>query len=837
MDLSNSAVLSDQLLDFLRRHEVLPPISAHLPLYDLFVFSLDYSPSNVRFDQIFDNVGSEAERLVRAQDICRSLCQAFQNPETHLQRLDDAISVLINFDAIDCRDAYGSAVKLACQVLARTSAEIQPYSELQKTNACLTLDDGLFSSPVEGREAKDLKVCRFFDTNTICISLVLGLNPPGSGRGIKNNWSGLAISSYIDLLAQLLRASLGMVPDNGSCKAGHLLVLRAFLWTSWQRCVMMLRWSLLRVGSRVVWAETINRRVIEVQYLRESMAAPTVQKSYSHRIPSSMCPWAFTHLRAHPAAAGANFDYFLSQYARYFGHLPARCILNSDGSYRQCKGDGPFGCNRYTGTVIRDQSAHRAQCSGSCSRLFWDEGSYRSVQGARAVDIDKSTECLLKYRTASYATVAISHVWAHGQGGRPERPEDGAESTGFNSCLHQRYSDIARRLQSHSYWIDTACIPQDHQLRREAISQINDIFATSRLTLVCDRDLMAIDIKNRNFSILESVLVAFLVCDWSLRAWTLLEGVRGAQNIHLLCKDEEIFCLGEVISAIHGSGRLSLANLCLTIDHLLSPSVPARNKFGVAGWGYREDGRSVEGAATMLRHRHASREGDDIVIWSLLCGRLAYTTEDFWRGSAWVRTGFLLSSATRMRGVYGLSWAPRRPDIAPPPRGNHIANNGISSLMFEGTETTLGQITSEGLVANWRMCRMKNSRLFSVIYRCIVISVRLFRIPIPIFWKYRVRDIWLELSYYRRMAWLSRKARQRMRDVALDVQVPLHKLALIQPSKSAASDRWDLNSRGTSLAVIESTGEGSWVWKKVLHLDGDDDILLAPFREERLVIE
>ena len=53
--------------------------------------------------------------------------------------------------------------------------------------------------------------------------------------------------------------------------------------------------------------------------------------------------------------------------------------------------------------------------------------------------------------------------------------------------------------QYDSYWIDTACIPKDHQLRREAISQINEIFASSRLTLVCDLDLMAIDIYRQNF--------------------------------------------------------------------------------------------------------------------------------------------------------------------------------------------------------------------------------------------------------------------------------------------------------------------------------------------------
>ena len=50
-------------------------------------------------------------------------------------------------------------------------------------------------------------------------------------------------------------------------------------------------------------------------------------------------------------------------------------------------------------------------------------------------------------------TIAISHVWSHGQGGRPE--------DGMNQCLHERYKRIALLPDCDSYWMDTACIPND----------------------------------------------------------------------------------------------------------------------------------------------------------------------------------------------------------------------------------------------------------------------------------------------------------------------------------------------------------------------------------------
>lgn len=65
---------------------------------------------------------------------------------------------------------------------------------------------------------------------------------------------------------------------------------------------------------------------------------------------------------------------------------------------------------------------------------------------------------------------------------------------------------LAKELGCESYWIDAACIPEDNQLRREAISKINSIFSQSKTVLVADRDLMTIDVANMDLSVQESIL-------------------------------------------------------------------------------------------------------------------------------------------------------------------------------------------------------------------------------------------------------------------------------------------------------------------------------------------
>ncbi len=204
-----------------------------------------------------------------------------------------------------------------------------------------------------------------------------------------------------------------------------------------------------------------------------------------------------------------------------------------------------------------DQSAHDWKCQKDCKRLYWDRQSFVSFVGPKAVCIESTCDKKLRYRSASNQTLAISHVWSHGQGGRSEYDErhhdQGAVPTvtGFNACLHRRYADLARYLGCDSYWMDTPCIPEEEPLRSECINNINWIFKNSKVTLLCDQDLMKADINALTMKRRESFLAALLVCDWNVRAWTLLEAMRGRNNIHLLCKRNHVICFKELLRTVH----------------------------------------------------------------------------------------------------------------------------------------------------------------------------------------------------------------------------------------------------------------------------------------------
>ena len=133
--------------------------------------------------------------------------------------------------------------------------------------------------------------------------------------------------------------------------------------------------------------------------------------------------------------------------------------------------------------------------------------------------------------------------------------------------------DTNELLARDSYWMDTLCIPKDHQLRKEAIESINAVFYQSALTLVCDRDLMSVDVTNiesQSVELQECILAAVLVCDWNVRAWTFLESIKGRHNVRILCKNDTTLSVREIINRVYAEGRIEMGILC----HLLSNSSP-----------------------------------------------------------------------------------------------------------------------------------------------------------------------------------------------------------------------------------------------------------------------
>jgi hypothetical protein len=400
-------------------------------------------------------------------------------------------------------------------------------------------------------------------------------------------------------------------------------------------------------------------------------------------------------------------------YRLLLGSNAPRCGFGSQ-SQQVCDGKSFESCGRFVGAEVIRQSAHEC-ISKDCKKLIWDEGSYCAFE-TPVVSIRDTSITQLKYTNLSDKTLSISHVWSHGQGGRPE--------AGFNTCLHDRYVKVAETLGCDSYWMDTPCIPTETVLRKKAIANINYIFMESKATLICDRDLMGIDISllrkapntGAAVRLVEGVLIALLVCDWNVRGWTFLEAIRGKDALYLLFKDSEVFSLGDLLKCLVDSGNFELANLYLSAGHLLplpKNLVHYRNAMMYL--------HGVEEAGSVLSRRPASRPSDNLAIWSLLFSdggqnldknnpsitrgirdSAHKSAEKMWKSQGNVSTCYLVSSAPRIQGVRTMSWAPCSP--VPDKIESKQGSRRYYPYSNIGDEAEKSWIRYSGLVAEWSSC-------------------------------------------------------------------------------------------------------------------------------------
>ena len=172
----------------------------------------------------------------------------------------------------------------------------------------------------------------------------------------------------------------------------------------------------------------------------------------------------------------------------------------------------------------------------------------------------------------------------------------------------------------------------------------------------------------------------------------MLEASRGNNSIYLLCKDDRTISLRALSERILGEGELSLAVLLGCTEHLLPQEDPTATK-------------ELAHAAQLLSQRHASRPGDERVIWGLLANvKPPYDLETLWHSQDAVRTGFLMSSAQRVPAPT-LNWAPRSPCSVEDNR--HVIVDGVAQhygvryFSFDGSGSLEGRITPAGLRAKW----------------------------------------------------------------------------------------------------------------------------------------
>ena len=236
----------------------------------------------------------------------------------------------------------------------------------------------------------------------------------------------------------------------------------------------------------------------------------------------------------------------------------------------------------------------------------------------------------------------------------------------------------------------------------------------AKVMLVCDKDVMSVDISNMTTSVCETLLITTAVSDWNCRAWTFLEAFRARRTIHLLCRNNAVVSLKQVIETVHRNGMLELGLLCLAMPHFLPPfddHVMAELRSGGQGQKFEAGYLSIDTSGDLLSHRPASRPGDDVVIWSLLLSKSTVfnDAEAFWKAmqgpifrpaavtgrGARIRTGYLISSAPRLK-TRGLGWAPASPTFR---FSSHSATDGLSGS--DGGASEPGWITPDGLVADW----------------------------------------------------------------------------------------------------------------------------------------
>ncbi|KUI55380.1 hypothetical protein VP1G_02849 [Cytospora mali] len=607
-------------------------------------------------------------------NLIESLLECSTKPDNHFELLDAKLSTIMKI-RIPLRDKTRPApFTTAANILERLPKPTTPLSDslgsvFERNNSLL--DGYLIKNPSAQPPERSnpvpswggYKVTTLLDSNTIRLALMIAhLNQMPQGLGALMEGYANLLSRLMDSIATHVSHGKTLVPLPQSCDEPHLEaqdihhsrhIVKAFIWTAWQRALLLYAYYVLGVrlryevdpNERPDLGSGKNSKDFDMDF---RVLGSSLQANGGFDGPSCeyMCRSAFELLRTSVVACTQDFRSLFARFEKHFGGREPRC-RQQNGVWKQCNGKTLSSCGRFFGLDIPDQSAHDMTCAGACKRVLWDEPSYRGVKGPRAVScLLSSQDGPLQYCVASDRTLAVSHVWSHGQGGNPEH--------GFNQCLHTRYSTISRELGCDSYWIDAACIPSDPKLRSAAIKTINPIFRDSMITLIIDRDIMEVDVTEPSVEQLEVLVTILLLSDWNVRAWTMLEVIRGSKAVHLLCRDNRVMSLRDVLLTLYKHGKIDLCALLVGSPQLVPTGVELQPP-------------SIESAGVMLSRRYASRSGDDVIIWSLLVGddRAHSSPEALWRSRVGqhVKTGFLMSSCDRVKGAAGFGWAPATPQF------------------------------------------------------------------------------------------------------------------------------------------------------------------------------
>ncbi|KAM0272885.1 hypothetical protein ACHAQH_008513 [Verticillium albo-atrum] len=546
--------------------------------------------------QIVHKYYTPKERGSLLRGKCQELYDAALDPENHVQKIDDHFSTHLQCEwrpSMSLEELVGRVAALLWRLPKEATA----------------LPDSLDDIP-ELYFHGDTKTLRSLSVNCCIPKNLIRFAAYQVMVQAQEGFTDRELQDALNGTGELIQTCVTMV-GAGIGDPAIWLVVRAFLWSFWQHA-RMLYLSCFLVQSM---KRGFDHDLETAYWSRNFQVSPDLslraftEDSAALKKRPNMCGWMFELLRGDPKCTGLDFDLLHLRFSDAFRDKTPRCRVDREAA---CLGNNWRDCLRFDRTEAANQTAHdqtTEHTGDDEERLVWDEASYLGVEGARAVSILQSDH-QLRYCEASDRTMAISHVWSHGQGGRPD--------VGIHRCLHDRYVRLAESLGCDSYWIDAACIPTDDELRREAIRYINDIFYYSKCVLVCDKDIMDFDASNLTTERQESIIAAVLFCDWNIRAWTMLEALKGRGHISILCKDNRIIKFGDVLRHVCDYGRIDLAIFTLLLPHTIPWRKEGMQK--LKGDAFAND-INLEIVGSWLSHRPASRQFDDVVIWSLCLGQ------------------------------------------------------------------------------------------------------------------------------------------------------------------------------------------------------------------------
>lgn len=177
---------------------------------------------------------------------------------------------------------------------------------------------------------------------------------------------------------------------------------------------------------------------------------------------------------------------------------------------------------------------------------------------------------------------------------------------------------------------------------------------------------------------------------------TSLEVIQANRSIHILCSGDATIQLSDLLRRIWENGSIDLALFFGSLGHLF---VLPREKSTIR--------RGIREADHLLSQRHATRPGNEAIIWALLNNNPSQHDDvDLWSCQKHVQTAFLMSSAPCIRKSPGYSCAPANPVIKPVRRNININNRPYHIPVkyhhgYDGKGSWVGTITANDLWSQW----------------------------------------------------------------------------------------------------------------------------------------